>query len=209
MQNVIMFVTGRKGSGKTTFAAAMARSLYLDGHRVIILDPMNGFDLPGSPRVSAVADLPTDRIVGRSFLAMPGTDGRLPAAVFLYAYTCGNLTLVVDEVDLYLPHGGPDDNLLNIIRYGRHRGLNLIAISQRPANVVRDLTAQSDYIVMFQTSEPRDLDYLAGRIGKDNADKVAALPQFHPAIYSAYEGGLTDRVDGLPMAGSPLPGSTD
>jgi hypothetical protein len=198
MQNRIIFITGRKGCGKTTYAADMARKLYLSGQRVVVVDPMNGFDLPGAPVVSSCSEIIGDRLHDRSFVAVPGTDPRLPEAVFLFCYITGNLWLFVDEIDLYLPHGMPDGSLLNAIRYGRHRGLSLVGISQRPANVVRDLTAQSDLIVMFQTAEPRDLEYLAGRIGRENADRVQGLEQFRSLTYSAYHGRIMEGGDVMP-----------
>jgi DNA helicase HerA-like ATPase len=192
MKNTIVFITGRKGSGKSTYAQKLASRIYAAGRRVVMLDPMNCFDLPGSPRIHFRREI-VERLWGRSFVAIPGNEPQFPETVFRWAYICGDLTLVIDEVDIYLPHAEPSLALLDIIRYGRHRRINLIAVSQRPANVKRDLTAQADYLVMFQSTEPRDLDYLAARIGSQYRDSVAALPDFTPAVYSAQAGGLTEQ----------------
>lgn len=190
MQNRIIFITGRKGSGKTTLANELARSAYYNRQRVIIVAPMGGFDLTGSPVIHQSTELLNNDIANRSIIAVPGSDVQLPRSVMLYAYESGNVTLFVDEVDIFCSAHFAEPALLNIIRYGRHRQVNLVAISQRPANVIRDLTAQSDFLVMFQSTELRDLEYLGQRIGRENSDQVARLDQFKYLIYSAFDGGL-------------------
>jgi len=184
MQNRIMFITGRKGSGKTTYADKLASGLYLRGNRVIIVSPMGGFSLAGCESVTTLEQLVDPKLKDRSFVVLP-SDDKLAEAAFLYAYTCGNAWLFVDEIDLYMSAYNCNESLQKIIRYGRHRRVSLVGISQRPANVHRDLTAQADILVMYQTHEPRDVDYLAVRIGKENAERLRSLPLFKPLIYMA------------------------
>lgn len=190
MQNRIVFITGRKATGKTTLANALANEAYHMGRRVVVIAPMGGFDLPGAPTIASEKELFSDRTFGRSFVVNPPNDA-LAALAIRYAQGIGNCVLVVDEIDLYADVHAPDDNVVKqIVRYGRHRAVSLIGVSQRPANVMRDMTAQCDYIVMFQSTEQRDVLYLADRIGSDNADRVRTLPQFHYMVYSAYAGGI-------------------
>jgi len=146
--------------------------------------------LPGSPTITTTAELLDPAFDTRSLVIIPGVDPSVAESCFQYVFACGNMVLLVDEVDLWLSHTRPSETLLSIIRYGRHRQIDLCAISQRPANVVRDLTAQADFIVMFQSTENRDVEYLAARIGRDSAEMVRNLPQFKPLIYSAYTGGV-------------------
>jgi DNA helicase HerA-like ATPase len=189
VQNRIIFITGRKATGKTTFSNALAAQAYHAGRRVIVVAPMGGFDLPGCPTVHSQAEMLSDRTVGRSFVLNPPDDATALLAI-RFAYALGNVLLVVDEIDLYADVRSPDPIVMQIIRYGRHRGVSLLGVSQRPANVVRDMTAQCDFIVMFQSTELRDVAYLSDRIGNDNAEKIRALPQFTYMTYSAFEGGL-------------------
>lgn len=189
MQNRIVFITGRKGTGKTTVANAIARQAYLSGRRVIVIAPMGGFDLPGAPTVYDKAGVLSDRTNGRSFVLNPSNDDDALLAVE-YAYGIGNVLLVIDEIDLYADVRAPQPLIMQIIRYGRHRAVSLIGISQRPANVVRDMTAQADYMIMFQSTELRDVAYLADRIGPTDAEQVRALPQFQYLVYSAFDGGI-------------------
>jgi SpoVK/Ycf46/Vps4 family AAA+-type ATPase len=200
MQNRIVFITGGKGSGKTTLADKIAKHLYYTKQRVIVVAPMGGFDLPGVPIVRNVQQLGSPEIKDRSFIVLPESD-RLAEMAFLYAWTAGNCWLFVDEIDLYMNHMNADENLRKIIRYGRHRGVNLVAIAQRPANVHRDLTAQSDYIVIFSTVENRDVEYLAKRIGQENAEKIRRLPLYKPLVYT--RGTISEPENDSPESPEP------
>jgi DNA helicase HerA-like ATPase len=191
MTNRIIFITGRKGSGKTTLSNEIAQTAMLGGRRVIVIAPMGGIELPGCPVISSLPELLEDKTRGRSFVVQPDSD-ELAAKVLQYGYLVGNCVLVVDEIDLYANNTSPMWETMNIIRYGRHRACSLVGISQRPANVVRDLTAQADYLIMFQSTENRDIEYLAGRIGPELGEQVRNLAQFEYRIYSAYSGGLVN-----------------
>ena len=200
MQNKIIYITGRKGSGKTTLAAELTQRKVDAGFRTVVVSPMGGINFV-APFVRTRAELLNPILDDSSFIVQVDREFDLTASVFKYVYLCGNITLVVDEIDLYIPNGQPDEYLLNIIRYGRHKRIDLIGISQRPARVVRDLTAQADIICIFQSTENRDVDYLAGRIGRENADKIRGLNQFDYAVYSAYDGKIigTGRTKSSPV----------
>lgn len=189
-QNRIVFITGRKGSGKTFFAnQAIAKAMEL-GNRVIVVSPMGGLDVPGGVVVRTAEEFRQADTGGKNILGLVGDDDDLAPFLFLYAYRSGDVTLVVDEIDLWMSHSNCDDSLLRIVRYGRHQRINLIAISQRPANVYRDLTAQSDFLVMFNSSENRDREYLSQRIGRENADRLRSLERFTFLVYDSRTGGL-------------------
>jgi len=69
--------------------------------------------------------------------------------------------VVCDEVDAYAsPHYIPE-GLAFIARYGRHRSIDLIYASRRPAEVPRLLTSQSDDLFAFLIREQRDIAYLS------------------------------------------------
>jgi hypothetical protein len=94
--------------------------------------------------------------------------------------------LVIDELDKYCsPHFVPD-GLMNVINYGRHYSVSFIGVSRRPKRVHRDVTANADEIICYQTQEPGDVRYLAEFIGEDVADRLSALPP-HVCISSLDE----------------------
>jgi len=84
---------------------------------------------------------------------------------------------VVDEIDRYCSASHADPNLRWIIDYGRGQRISLIGLARRAARVSRDLSANADWIVAFQTQEPRDLDYLQD-FGF-NTEGLADLEPFH------------------------------
>jgi DNA helicase HerA-like ATPase len=52
--------------------------------------------------------------------------------------------------------------LFDLIRLSRHFNINLIGISQRPADIPFNILSQTDYILTFQQSLERDLKILSG-----------------------------------------------
>lgn len=184
-KNEIVFVTGRKGSGKSTFAARSIRALVDAGRRVVVVSPVGEFvDERGRPALGAGAAIVSttdltawEMLRGRSVLVLPESDD-VAAFAFRFAWAAAScdrpLILVVDEIDLYLSQFRPDPCLAKIIRYGRHRCLSLWGIAQRPANVHKDLLAQADRVVMFAARQPSDVDYLAKLTGVD-PDQVRNL----------------------------------
>ena len=181
MQNSIVFICGRKGCGKTTLASKMTRRLCRDGRRVLVVAPMGGFSVLGSPVIRDNDLARFAALKGRSALVLPESDD-LARTAFAFAWQSqlersSPLWLIVDEIDLYFGWRDPDPSLRDVVRYGRHRHINLIGISQRPANVHNDLLAQADRRIIFQTIEPNDLAYLKKYIGLD-PELAQALPMF-------------------------------
>lgn len=71
-----------------------------------------------------------------------------------------------------------------MLRYSRHNLLGIIASSQRIAEVNKLLTSVARMIILFHTTEARDLDAIAERLGDDVADAVTNL---RPCIYNDAE----------------------
>ena len=172
-KNNIAFICGQKGCGKTFLAANLARSLHDAGRRVICVAPMAGFALPGSPVVRTGELGLYYRYRSASVLVEPSED-RVAEVAFQYAQAVGNLCLFVDEIDMYFSPFQPNEDLLRIVRYGRHCNLSIVGISQRPASVCKDLIAQADYKVFFRTTEPNDLAYIRKWTGIE-PDQLQAL----------------------------------
>jgi hypothetical protein len=73
----------------------------------------------------------------------------------------GGMVLLLDEVDLIAPTGGAPEVIRNLYRRSRHVRLSIVSVTQRPANVLREVSAQSTQVLAYRLTEPRDLDYLA------------------------------------------------
>jgi hypothetical protein len=176
LQNAIVGIAGRKGSGKST----MARRILERCPRVFVFDPIgehtwlpNRFSDLGEAE-ECLAWGATQRTFAGSYIP-----DRMDAGDFEYLcdaiYDYGNLILAIEEVPMlcgpsYLPEGFD-----RLVRLGRHRRLNVLWSGQRMVEVARRLTAATDLFILFSHTEPRDLDAIAERCGRDVAERVARL----------------------------------
>lgn len=87
-------------------------------------------------------------------------------------------TLVLDEADAF--EMSKDSAFNYLIRYGRNFGVHVLTGCRRPAELNRNITAGANCIYIFQTQEPRDIEYFAKTlIGKEQAERLKNLPPHH------------------------------
>jgi hypothetical protein len=194
LQNKIVGIAGRKGSGKST----SARFLLEYCSRVLVFDPLGehawvpntlhdydaGEELGGFLKWAYQRPKFAGRLVP--------TSGRHSLEVCLEClasnvYRMGNIVLAVDEVPMvsrpnYLP-----PKFDRVVRLGRHRSVSVIYTAQRLSETARRLTAATDYFWLFAHAEPRDLDAISDRCGRDVADKVVRLGMHDSLIYGVAE----------------------
>lgn len=97
--------------------------------------------------------------------------------LFDLAWETGDCTILAEECDWYAPvDGSGSRKFLEIVKWGRHRSIDVIAVSRTPAEISKMLTSQADEIVSFQQTEPRHIDYLA-KYGFD-PERLKTLEQF-------------------------------
>lgn len=119
---------------------------------------------------------------------------RLPD--YYFPYICqfvkqtGKCTFLIDEIDMVSSPTTIPKELDYLLRYGRHHEIDIIGTARRPAEVHRNLTANSDDIYVYQTHEPRDLTYLQKFI---DVEKVSGLPQYECLHYNALEQEYTQE----------------
>lgn len=172
---------GKGGSGKTTLALAHA-SVF---SRVLWFDP-NG-ELTASQLHGAV--LCSDRAYLLDLMAAPGTmriiwrgvvTGGGEAFEFANraAWASEDWCVVWDEVDRFTSASVMPPYARQIVDAGRHRRLRLFAISRRPASIPRRLSANTQRIAIYRTTEPADLRWYQRLIG-DAAKRIPGIPQYH------------------------------
>jgi hypothetical protein len=175
-QNLIIGVVGVKGSGKSTAFAAILRRR----ERIVIWDSMgehawvpNRLESPEALR----AFLQWSRKRSQ-FAASYIPSGDLAEEVEEVAgmvYARGNLAFGVEELPLVCSPSYIPPVLGKLIRTGRHRRIDVVWTCQRAGEVARLVTAQTDEFILFSQREPRDLDSISDRCGRDVAERVAAL----------------------------------
>lgn len=87
----------------------------------------------------------------------------------------GNLTFFVDEAHQICDAWNSTNGFLKLIRMGRHYGINIVWISQRFATVSRELTANTDELILFRLREPLDIQAVRQRCGDEVAKRVESL----------------------------------
>jgi len=69
--------------------------------------------------------------------------------------------LLVDEVDLIAPPHTARREVRTLWRRSRHVGLSIVATTQRPESVSREVSAQSQHVLCLQLIEPAALEYMS------------------------------------------------
>lgn len=175
----VCLVLGMTGEGKTTLSktirARFPRSITLDprgeyGGEVFTdfrsmydrLAPV--FDTWEQERFKLVARFRSDADVN---------------ALFKFCNLVYDLLLVVEETESYLNPKRMNRDYLDLIMYGRHIDVSLLAVARRSMELCVDLRAQATSIYTFRQIEPRDL-VTAAAYGFDPA-VVTGLPPHHYA----------------------------
>lgn len=87
--------------------------------------------------------------------------------------------LVVEEIHEFLPEQGSrgdvGDTLLRITKRGRKRGLGILGVSQRPANVSKDFVTQCDWLSWHRLTYDNDTSVVKRHYGSEIANQVSDL----------------------------------
>jgi hypothetical protein len=206
-QPLVRCVFGMRGSGKST----LARQLVAEAPRLLVHDPMREHDCLHL-ELDAFAEFfersPLDRF--RVGLCELGAEEEFCA----WAWVLGQrvpahqLTILLEEADLVAPPGRETPIFRKLIAQGRHYGIAPVAVSRRPAEVSRYLTAQAHELYVFRSQEPKDLTYLRAFIGAEATERVAAFERFEYVRWTD-SGWTVGHVEQLAVPGGPAPNFID
>jgi hypothetical protein len=79
---------------------------------------------------------------------------------FRLARALGNLTLLVDEAEIYVDPKSMPDSFRWLVHFGRHVRVSIIAVARRAPELNIYLRAQKTSMISFSQSEPGDVDHL-------------------------------------------------
>lgn len=176
-------ISGATGTGKSSLARAL---LFTRGAtRRLILDPLDEYE-------SSATECARDRndvhnaVIGEegdfSVRYVP-EESEADAAGYLaeWAMHLGDCTLMIDEAHEAAARNACAPALLRAVKRGRHRGVSVWIISQRPADIHPSLRAelQGTEAWYLRLAEHRDLEILSARRGPKFSERVSLLPELH------------------------------
>jgi len=186
-EKIIILIFGKRGSGKSVLAKKTVR----DKKRLLIYDSMGEY---------------TDGVIVQDLNQLRDYWGKVYRGNFRIIYQpvdpvcdfnsvccevclCEDLTFLVEEIALYSKPLTLSPEFLEVIQRGRHHRIELIGTSQRPNCIDRMLTSQAKQMCIFNTTEPRDIEYFKSTIGYEAVKKIAALEQYE---YVNYRDGIDE-----------------
>jgi hypothetical protein len=154
MSERISLIFGKTGTGKST----LAKELIKDQNRVIIIDPQREYN-----ETIIFENIPSlwDYIEKNENFGVLSCRFETDLEIDYLFRTCkiiGNLTLVVEEAEIYISPNARSGYFLDLVRYGRHKGVKIIGIARRRAELSADFRGMCEVIYSFKQTEPLDID---------------------------------------------------
>ena len=162
---MITTVLGMRGHGKSTWINQHIFSF----PRLIIYDTLAEYNLCDNfhslPSLFQYLKLYSTRFFHINYI--PFDPEREFEQFCEFCYELYNVVIIIEEIDMF-SHAGWSTKFLNyIIRYGRHKNIDLISTSRRPADIPRMITSQTEKFIIFRIIEPRDIVFLSMITGYD------------------------------------------
>ena len=177
---------GSPGAGKTW----AARSIVSTRPRLIWIDPVGTLRLArrqfstrtaqGAAQALGAYEV-AQVVIYADHLDDQGVAQLVEAAAAVAIESPGRCTLVIDEWAIVARSRRPAHYVTRALRGGRHNGVSVIPITQRPADLHPDVRGVMDYLVIFRCPEAADAEHLR-RIDPEIATAARTLPDRHAAI---------------------------
>lgn len=172
----IMAVLGSSGSGKSTF---IKRTLTKGNPRLMIWDPMCEYG--GDVCESAAALLAGLKAKKFRLVFRPSSSPSQRLAQFDFfcraALAARNLTVVVEELRFVTTPSRAPLGWAQVCLTGRHHGLTVYGISQRPASIDKDFLGNCTRIRTGRLAYPEDVKAVSKVLGipTGNVEKLKPL----------------------------------
>lgn len=164
MNNYILSVFGKKGSGKTFFVEWWSLGM----QRCIIYDTMRQFNRNSfiittmDDFINFIELVKKNKIFSfRISLQFKDYKEMFSSVNEILVNNLKNFTYIVDEIHNYMHVNSSDKYYDEMIVEGRHLKINLITISHRPAGLPLSLLMNADYLAIFETGLKRDKEFFS------------------------------------------------
>ncbi len=186
-------VVGTKGFGKTT----LVHSLVALHPRVLIVDPHREY-----PNIAVEV---RSRGELEDFLEVTGGSWRICyynsnlenefEQLCVIAANVGNLLFVVEDPERFCNPSWIGQDFYKIVDYGRHlpdddpgaRPVDFLICTRNAGSVNRAVTREAYEFYCFNTSEPRDIEWLQEKLSRELIAGLKTLPPHHYRFVDLYD----------------------
>jgi hypothetical protein len=194
MKNEVILITGQRGQGKTTFIQNQI-GVY---SRVILFDLLGEFTSYETAYQMREFFEKLSHLKDENFFHLnyfnPKTSEDDFHIICEAINRLNDIMFVVDEIDYFCSTHSIPKQFDEIVKRGRHQGLNLIVATRRPHEIPVIIRSQVSSLITFRHLEPRDLEYL-GSIIDLPVDEIKTLQKFHYIKWTAEEGISRGEVE--------------
>jgi hypothetical protein len=179
-----VFLCGKPNSGKSYLLCERVRNC----RRVIIFNTagVKSFDKLGWQQVSTPEELEKicyeankagNASVRVVYTPLAGDRTRHFEACNRIVMCYGAFVYAVDEVDSFMQPNFMPPEMYEVVNYGRHHDVAMIATARNSAQVARQYTSMLTEICVFCMTEPIYLKYFESTCGPETAAKIPTLAQ--------------------------------
>jgi hypothetical protein len=197
VEAVIKLVFGIRGSGKTV----KVRNLIKDVCRSLVVD-YKGSDYFDGVSFHSLAELKKFWLTVysgdfRLIYKPPGDDAEIIediAEICSLSLACGNMTLVIEELNIVFDEMRPPTEFNKMVFSGREPGVELIGVAQRPFGFGRKFTSQAKEFYVFYNREPEDVRFFKQSLGTEAALAICTLEQYQYLKWIYAEGATKYEI---------------
>jgi hypothetical protein len=188
----LMFLAGKRGTGKTT---EMVRLLDTCAGGFIFFDALSkhAHVIQRGVVVSQPGELKEylRQHHGERFRVLyqpqSGDMDQHFEAVCLIVKAVGWMIFGIDEIDMLcgarFGSRRMPNQIYELVNYGRHHRVSMLATARTPMEVARGYTSQSHEMRLFQMTEASHIAYFEELIGKENAERLPRLEKFQYLLW--------------------------
>lgn len=164
--NDVITVLGTRGTGKST----LARRISAMWPRKIIIDPVedwtdgkafSNFNSFSNELINLKKENKKDFKLIFRFDPDCDNNEEVFNHVLRLAYHFKNVQVIIDEVQLFSSPHFASKYLKNNLFIGRHNGISMLPITQRPGQLNKNILAQSQHVFCGQLHEKNDLNVVS------------------------------------------------
>lgn len=173
-------IVGRRGCGKTT----LSRRVQSNWAKQVVLDPVgeysdglifNSLDSFSKKMIELKENnAQAFRLIFR-FNPENEDHETMMNAVLRVCYAFGNLQVVIEEVQYFTTTGKIAPYLKTCLFMGRHKGLSMVFVTQRPGQLNKNILSQSRHVFAGSLHDQNDIGYLANFLGPEFSKQLPNL----------------------------------